>query len=73
MKQVKITYSPLGKAFEEQTKTIEEQRKTIKDEGEKQVTVIESNNTNEHAYENELLFPKEKKYLKTYTTKDLIK
>ena len=28
--QVKFTYSPLGKAFEKQTKTIEEQEKTNK-------------------------------------------
>ena len=39
IEQAKFTYSPLGKAFEKQTKTIEDQgekqTKTIKDQGEK--------------------------------------
>ena len=30
IEQAKFTYSPLGKAFEKQTKTIEDQTKTIK-------------------------------------------
>ena len=30
IEQAKFTYSPLGKAFEKQTKTIEDQGKTIK-------------------------------------------
>ena len=34
IKQAKFTYSPLGKAFEKQTKTIE-------DQGEKQIEVIQ--------------------------------
>ena len=31
IEQAKLTYSPLGKAFEKQTKTIEDQTKKIKD------------------------------------------
>ena len=31
IEQAKFTYSPLGKAFEKQTKTIEDQTKIIKD------------------------------------------
>ena len=34
IEQAKFTYSPLGKAFEKQTKTIEDQRKIIKDKKE---------------------------------------
>ena len=37
IQQAKFTYSPLGKAFEKQTKTIE-------DQGEKQIKAIEDNN-----------------------------
>ena len=36
IEQAKFTYSPLGKAFEEQTKTIE-------DQGEKQIKAIQGN------------------------------
>ena len=36
IEQAKFTYSPLGKAFEKQTKTIE-------DQGEKQIKVIQDN------------------------------
>ena len=39
IEQAKFTYSPLGKAFEKQTKT-------IKDQGEEQVKAIKDNNTN---------------------------
>ena len=35
IEQAKFTYSPLGKAFEKQTKTIEDQTKIIKDKKEK--------------------------------------
>ena len=41
-----MTYSPLGKAFENQAKTIEEQGekqiKTIEDQGEKQIKALEN-------------------------------
>ena len=39
IEQGKFTYSPLGKAFEKQTKT-------IKDQGEKQVKAIQNNKNN---------------------------
>ena len=45
IEQAKFTYSPLGKAFEKQTKTIEDlgekQIKTIEDQGIKQIKVIQ--------------------------------
>ena len=53
IKQAKFTYSPLGKDFEKQTKTIEDQgekqTKTIEDQLEKQIKAIEkyAYNTNE--------------------------
>ena len=58
IEQAKFTYSPLGKAFEKQTKTIE-------DQGEKQVKAIKDNkkqlaNTNANYYKNELFLSKEK-------------
>ena len=44
IEQAKFTYSPMGKAFEKQTKTIEDQgkkqTKTIEDQGEKQIKAI---------------------------------
>ena len=39
IQQARFTYSPLGKVFEKQTKT-------IKDQGEEQVKTIKDNNTN---------------------------
>ena len=64
IKQAKFTYSPLGKAFEKQTKTIkdqeEEQTKTIKEKEEDQVKAAKDNNTKAYSYENELLLLKEK-------------
>ena len=45
IEQAKFTYSPLGKAFEKQTKISEDQGKkqteTIEDKGEKQIKTIE--------------------------------
>ena len=43
IQQAKFTYSPLGKAFEKQTKTIE-------DQGEKQVVALESLRTPDKNY-----------------------
>ena len=44
IEQAKFTYSPLGKAFERQIKTIEDQGekqiKAIEDQGEKQVDTL---------------------------------
>ena len=58
IEQAKFTYSPLGKAFEKQTKTIENQ-------GEKQIKGIQDNkeqsvNINDDDYKNKLLLSKEK-------------
>ena len=39
IEQAKFTFSPLGKAFEKQTKT-------VKDQGEKQVKAIKDNKNN---------------------------
>ena len=55
--QAKFTYSPLGKAFKKQTKTIEDQEQM-------QVKAIEDNkqpaNTNANNYKIELLISKER-------------
>ena len=51
IEQAKFTYSPLGKAFEKQTKTIE-------DQGEKQVKVLEDLNLKEQIKSIERVFPK---------------
>ena len=40
--QAKFNYSPLGKAFEEQTKIIKKQRKALENQGEKQIKVIKN-------------------------------
>ena len=57
IEQAKFTYSPLGKAFDKQTKTIEDQGekqiKAIKD-NKKQVTYINDD------YKNKLLFPEKR-------------
>ena len=62
IEQAKFTYSPLGKAFEKQTKTIE-------DQGKKQIKVIENNkkqldSNNADDYKNELLISKEREIFK---------
>ena len=44
IEQLKFTYSPLGKAFEKQTKT-------IKDQGEKQIEVIQDSRIQAHTQE----------------------
>ena len=61
IEQAKFTYSPLGKAFEKQTKI-------IKDQGEKQIEAIQDNkkqlaNINDD-YKNKLLLSKEREILK---------
>ena len=57
IEQAKFTYSPLGKAFKKQTKTIEDQEQM-------QVKAIEDNkqpaNTNANNYKTELLISKER-------------
>ena len=54
IQQAKFTYSPLGKVFEKQ-------RKTIEDQGEKQVKATQDNqlvNIKNYDYKNKLLFSK---------------
>ena len=69
IEQAKFAYSPLGKAFEKQTKTVEEQ-------GEKQIKAIEDNEkqlVNKQQSNNELLLSKEKEILKNIYNKRLDK
>ena len=68
IEQAKFTYSPLGKAFEKQTKTIE-------DQGKKQIKVIENNkkqldSNNADDYKNELLISKEREIFKKFIMKN---
>ena len=70
IEQAKFTYSPLGKAFEKQTKTIE-------DQGEKQIKAIQDNNklqlTNNYDYKDKLLISRETKIFKDIYNKRLDK
>ena len=67
IEQAKFTYSPLGKAFEKQTKT-------IKDQGEKQIKAIRDNkeqlvNINNDDYKNKLLLSREREIFKNIYNK----
>ena len=68
--QAKFTYSPLGKAFEKQTKTIE-------DQGKKQVKAIQDNkqlvNINNDGYKDKQLRSKEREIFKDIYNKRLDK
>ena len=69
--QAKFTYSPLGKAFEKQIKT-------IKDQGIKQVKAIQDNKqlvniNNDDDYKNKLLLSKEREIFKDIYNKRLDK
>ena len=69
--QSKFSYSPLGKAFEKQTKTIEYQ-------GEKQIKAIQDNkeqsaNINNDDYKDQLLLSKEREIFKDIYNKRLDK
>ena len=71
IQQAKFTYSPLGKAFEKQIKTIE-------DQGEKQVKAIQDNKhlvniNNDDDYKDKLLLSRETKTFKDIYNKRLIK
>ena len=69
IEQAKFTYSPLGKAFEKQTKTIE-------DKGEKQIKAIQDNRKqliSDDNYKNKLLIPKEREIFKDIYNKRLDK
>ena len=69
IEQAKFTYSPLGKAFEKQTKTIE-------DKGEKQIKTIQNDrkrSISDDYYKNKLLIPKEREIFKDIFNKRLDK
>ena len=70
IEQAKFTYSPLGKAFEKQTKT-------IKDQGEKQIKAIQYNkqlvNSYNDDYKDKLLLSKEREIFKDIYNKRLDK
>ena len=70
IEQAKFTYSPLGKAFEKQTKTIE-------DQGKKQVKAIQDNkqlvNIDNCDYKDKLLLSKEREIFKDIYNKRLDK
>ena len=70
IEQAKFTYSPLGKAFEKETKTIEDQRK-------KQVKTIQDNkqlvNINNDDYKDNVLLSKEREMFKDIYNKGLDK
>ena len=63
IEQAKFTYSPLGKAFQKQIKT-------IKDQGEKQIKAIQDNKeqlvniNNDDNYKNKLLLSREREIFK---------
>ena len=69
IQQAKFNYSPLGKA-------LEQQRKTIEDQGEKQVKSIQDKqivNINKDEYKNKLLLSKEREIFKDIYSKRLDK
>ena len=70
IEQAKFTYSPLGKVFEKQTKTIE-------DQGEKQIKAIQDNKqlqlTNDYDYKDKLLISREIEIFKDIYNKRLDK
>ena len=69
IEQAKFTYSPLGKAFEKQTKTIE-------DQGEKQIKATQDNKQqliSDDDYKNKLLISKEREIFKDIYNKRLDK
>ena len=68
IQQTKFNYSPLGKAFEKQIKT-------IKDQGKKQVKAIQDNKQliNKDDYKDKLLFSKEREIFKDIYNKRLDK
>ena len=69
IEQAKFTYSPLGKAFEKQTKTIE-------DKGERQIKAIHDNRKqliSDDDYKNKLLISKEREIFKDIYNKRLDK
>ena len=71
IQQAKFTYSPLGKAFEKQIKTIEDQgKKQVKAIQDKQLVNIDNNNDD---YKDKLLLSKEREIFKDIYNKRLDK
>ena len=66
IEQAMFTYSPLGKAFEKETKT-------IKGQGEKQIKTVENNYIINNQVIMNYCFQRKEKYLRIITTKDSIK
>ena len=65
IEQAKFTYSPLGKAFEKQTKTIEDQgKKQIKGIQDKSIEKIKKYSDYDNDYKKELLISKEREILR---------
>ena len=65
IEQAKFTYSPLGKAFEKQTKTIEDQgKKQMKGIQDKSIEKIKKYSDYDNDYKKELLISKEKEILR---------
>ena len=61
IEQAKFTYSPLGKAFEKQTKTIEDQgEKQVKAIQDKSIEKIKKYSDYDNDYKKELLISKER-------------
>ena len=74
IEQAKFTYSPLGKAFEKQAKTIEDQgKKQVKAIQDVRIVNINNNNTDDDDYKNELLLSKEIEVFKDIYNKRLDK
>ena len=72
IQQAKFTYSPLGKAFEKQIKTIEDQgKKQVKAIQDKQLLSINNNNNNNNNSNNEQLLLKEREIFKDIYNKRL--
>ena len=73
IQQAKFTHSPLGKAFEKQTKTIEDQKeKQIKAIQDNKKQLVNINNDDDH-YKNKLLLSKETEIFKNIHNKRLDK
>ena len=67
IEQAKFNYSPLGKAFEKQAKTIEDQgEKQIKAIQDKSIEKIKKYSDHDNDYKKELLISKEREIFKRY-------
>ena len=61
IQQTKFTYSPLGKAFEKQIKTIEDQgKKQVKAIQDKQIINNNNNNNNNNDYKKSITFKRKR-------------